>query len=936
MKKILYLVAGLLLAGAATAEISVVNSEGTNIVSGTFAYDYTMREIDSVLVVATYRDSGGQPFANITFDGIEADGSNYEGSRRTSMFYCLNPGNGTVRIQGELVAASSGMYVWELSGVNKSAAVVSVMSEKNDYSPGSLTIETLADYSFIVDAMGWNPINGDSANILTVTPDADSILPGTNFTYGINLGGGGCLAGGSGPTTTSGSYNLGWNVSQSQGSMDDFNELAFAFAPSGEIVLPNMSDQYPAPNSYVVNPLDFPVSIGGVITDSADVNVNPESIELYLNGSADVLAAGDVSQILTTPATTTVSYAATTLPDGTNTVELVYSTVNFPSVMTTSSWSFVVYSQGEPGSRVYVDADPTNTLAWNGTEYADWSATGGTNWTSRADAGNAGESYQSDYSADSVRLKTSITDLPEGLYKVYAYFWAAGSGANWRMEAALEDNTAGELPLYYQSDYPAKTNLYVHYEDALDALPWGNFAYPTPNPYMTTNLLSNPFGSDALRLAKNDLRLVEIYLGVVSGSEISVYVDDDPAASSQTQRTWYDGIGYEAFEATAPSIINQYPAENSDIISPDDLPVSIGAEIADSTSAHVNPASVQMYLNGGENVLMSGEVTQSGVSLKTTVIDHTASTLEEGTNTVELVYATLEYPTLFTTITWSFVVHSRGEPGNIVYVDASPENTLSWNGTMYGVWSPEGGTNWTVRNGSGIGGVVYQSEYYGDSVRLKTTLSGLSSGTYNVYAYFWAAGGSANWRLGASLEDVPGGELPLYHQSDYPANTDLHVYYEDGVGALPWGNFSNPTPNPFMSTNLLTNPFGSDSIILANNDTRLVQVYLGTVSGDEITVYVDDDVTANSQLHRTWYEGLGYEPVVSTLNPDITSLSISGGQATLIWKSEAGGIYTIQHKSTLTGPWADLKSGISGGSPTTTDSVDVSGGSQEFFQIKGN
>ena len=936
MKKILHLAAGLLLTATAFAEISVVNSEGTNIVSGTFAYDYAMHQMDSVLVVATYRDSGGNPFTNITFDGNEADGANYEGSRRTSMFYCLNPGEGIVRIQGDLVAGSSGMYIWELSGVNKSAAVVSVMSEKNDYSPGSLTIETLAENSFIVDAMGWNPLNGDDQNVITVTPDADSILPETDFIYGINLGGGGCQAGGSGPTTIAGTYNLGWNVSQSQGSMDDFNELAFAFAPAGEAVLPQTLGQTPAQDSYAVSPRDFPLTVGALIVDSEDLSVDPDTVELHLNGGANLITVGDVTPTGNNSPTTMVSHAVSTLPDGTNSVELVYSTYGSPALTVTSTWSFVVWSQAESGNRVYVDVDSENTLAWLEDSYEYWGPIGGINWTDRTDAGSYGESFQSDYYADSVRLKTTVSDLPEGLYKVYAYFWAAGSGANWRLGAALKDNPDGELPVYYQSDYPADTNLYVHYEDIPGALAWGNFSTPTPNPCTTTNLLSNPFGTNVLRLAKNDLRLIEVYLGLVSGTEITVYGDDDIAANAQTQRTWYDGIGYEAFNAPAPCMLDQYPAQGSNLIYPDDFPMAIGAEIADAADMHINPDSLQLHVNGEVNALVSEEVSQRGVSQKTTLINHAATMLEDGTNSVELVYSTFETPAVYTTNTWSFVVSSRSEPGNIVYVDASPDNTSAWNGNMYDAWNPDGGTNWTVRSGSGIGGVVYQSDYYADTVRLKTTLSGLPNGYYNVYAYFWAAGGAANWRLGASLQESPEGELPLFHQADYPADTDLHVYYEDGVGALPWGNFSNPTPNPFISTNLLTNPFGSDAILLANNDTRLIQVYLGTVSGTEITVYLDDDISADSQLYRTWYEGIGYEAAVSTMNPDIVSLSISGNTATLTWKSEEGGTYTIQHKSALTEPWSDVKSGISGANPATTDSVDVSGENQEFFQIKGN
>ncbi len=70
---------------------------------------------------------------------------------------------------------------------------------------------------------------------------------------------------------------------------------------------------------------------------------------------------------------------------------------------------------------------------------------------------------------------------------------------------------------------------------------------------------------------------------------------------------------------------------------------------------------------------------------------------------------------------------------------------------------------------------------------------------------------------------------------------------------------------------------------------------------------------------------------------NITSIVVSGGNATLTWASQSGVTYSILHKSTLTGAtWLPVKTGIdSAGDGTTSDSVAVSGDAAEFFKIQG-
>lgn len=75
--------------------------------------------------------------------------------------------------------------------------------------------------------------------------------------------------------------------------------------------------------------------------------------------------------------------------------------------------------------------------------------------------------------------------------------------------------------------------------------------------------------------------------------------------------------------------------------------------------------------------------------------------------------------------------------------------------------------------------------------------------------------------------------------------------------------------------------------------------------------------------------------VVPTVDPDITSITVAGGSATLEWISEPEVTYSILQKSNLSvGDWTPVKSNIVAISTNTVDSVPVSG-SVEFYQIKG-
>ncbi len=215
-----------------TPRVSVVNTEGVYEPDGfgaSFAYDYTVQRDDSVLVVATYIDATGGAYTDLTFDGNAADGSLV--GNRTSLFYYLNPGAGSITLSASSSVNNSGMYIWELTGVDKSVGVVGVLGAEGDANGTQIT--TIADDSFIVDAIGWNATSVFSTTTAGLTPDGDNTtIAIEDFSREINLPYGGILGGGTGTAGVAGTYDLGWNITQSEGGQGNLNEMAFAFAPT--------------------------------------------------------------------------------------------------------------------------------------------------------------------------------------------------------------------------------------------------------------------------------------------------------------------------------------------------------------------------------------------------------------------------------------------------------------------------------------------------------------------------------------------------------------------------------------------------------------------------------------------------------------------------------------------------------------------------------
>ena len=340
----------------------------------------------------------------------------------------------------------------------------------------------------------------------------------------------------------------------------------------------------------------------------------------------------------------------------------------------------------------------------------------------------------------------------------------------------------------------------------------------------------------------------------------------------------------------------------------------------DDVAGTVNSSSISMTIDG-----VSVTPTYA-YDDPTSTISYTVTTPFENSSvhTAKVVVAGSLSGSTFTS-EWSFTT-----AGSIVYVDAEAgngSNTMEWGGADWvefippqnlddggedNLWEEEWGTPSNIYgNGPSTSNSWFEAGREGseDAPQLRTQAAGLENGTYEVYAYFWwADGANQTYYLGAALTNNPTGGLPLY-------SVDVDAVASAGVALASATDFST-------------------EVVVTSSDRKLYQISLGTVevSDGVLTVYIDDVGDASN----VWYDGIGYEPATgSSLQPDIQSISVADGTVTLRWTSENGATYSIMQKSSLGGSWTAVKTGISGSDSSTTDSVDVSGDDQEFFQIQG-
>jgi hypothetical protein len=189
--------------------------------------------------------------------------------------------------------------------------------------------------------------------------------------------------------------------------------------------------------------------------------------------------------------------------------------------------------------------------------------------------------------------------------------------------------------------------------------------------------------------------------------------------------------------------------------------------------------------------------------------------------------------TSYTSAAITYVDATDGEAGNTTFATATgevfaPGDPGTAGSGADGLWRKRAyGNEGTIYESGGSWEADLNTE---DCPRLVTSID-VPLNDYNVYVYFWADGDP--WRIQASLADGEG-DLPLYLANDPNSEATLAVA-ED---------FAEPVP------------------MLAEDNRTLWQAYLGTTGATTmIIVYIDDDPNHITGSKRTWYDGIGYEPV---------------------------------------------------------------------------
>lgn len=226
-KAMIGLTAALLMAATASADIAVVGTQTGNVgptAGGVFSVSYQVQNPNDVLVFGFYGDGGGGALTSLNFDTQPADG--LITLDRSSLGYFLNPSTSpSLSVSGTFGLAdssSAGYFLWELSGVDLSGSVQSASGANN-----TTQITTTSANSFIIDMLGVNDFGISSiapTSLATQTPDGTG-----NATYGTGtfvVPGGGYIVPSEATAASTGTYQLGWDVS---GGYGNYGELAYAF-----------------------------------------------------------------------------------------------------------------------------------------------------------------------------------------------------------------------------------------------------------------------------------------------------------------------------------------------------------------------------------------------------------------------------------------------------------------------------------------------------------------------------------------------------------------------------------------------------------------------------------------------------------------------------------------------------------------------------------
>ncbi|WP_338689386.1 hypothetical protein [Haloferula helveola] len=211
------------------------------------------------------------------------------------------------------------------------------------------------------------------------------------------------------------------------------------------------------------------------------------------------------------------------------------------------------------------------------------------------------------------------------------------------------------------------------------------------------------------------------------------------------------------------------------------------------------------------------------------------------------------------------IERSDEEAAPVTYFDATLANTSLADGSPLVTTGPtatDGAADgqWHLHTGLGNGDSAFTvNEAGSESARaLKTTVTGLEEGTYDVYAYFWSRPGE-DWRIRAGF-----------------TTSELLVFRRYSCQQAEPSQFDSP-------------------VAVLDSQQALYRAYVGRRSvsaGSVIDVYLDDfDGSAVAGAQRTVYDGIGVARVLPVLEVD------AGAQLTL--PSDSGPYASILNAGSL-------------------------------------
>lgn len=231
----------------------------------------------------------------------------------------------------------------------------------------------------------------------------------------------------------------------------------------------------------------------------------------------------------------------------------------------------------------------------------------------------------------------------------------------------------------------------------------------------------------------------------------------------------------------------------------------------------------------------------------------------------------------------------------LTYVDATPGNTSRADGLPFtptsGTAEGSGGDNqwhWRTNASFGNAGTLFTagelSPFVEDAPVLKTSISGVTAGTYDLFVLFWSPV-NADWRLQAALD---------YDGDGAVTNEQMNAFERIGTQASHTNEFTNV-------------------VLTAQSTNRLYRGYVGRktiAAGESLDVFVDSLplATATSSATRTWFDGVAYRRVITRSDASQSArpaLAIDGnGHPRFTFTSLPGFSYIVRRTLSVTsGNW---------------------------------